>query len=283
MPRYELPHSFKSCLSVERVKEMKRVWQAWDSRGRMHKTRVQNRIIQHFKPGASTAHPLTVKYRLGKICDLGLLKGKWLDCGCADGGYTVAMVDLGAERAVGVDALEERIVQARARVHPAVEFMHAFAESLPFEDASFDGILLNEVLEHVTDEVQTLREMHRVLRPGGYLVVMSPNRWVPFEGHGMHIGQHRLGFPPPLLPWLPGSISQRFMYARNYWPHELRDMICNAGFVIRTASFVWPTFEEFPWLPYPVIRQYRKLVPVLEKMPFICRFGVSNFILAQRQ
>lgn len=264
---------------------MKQMWQATTSEDRAHQTMVRNRIIQHFEPGSSTAVPLNVTYRLGKILDLGLLKGEWLDCGCADGGYTVAMVDLGAERAVGVDALEERIAQAREReqARPAARFLHAPAEALPFTESSFDGVLLNEVLEHVTDEVQTLREIHRVLRPGGHLVVMSPNRWFPFEGHGMHIGQHQVGFPVPLLPWLPSKIGQRFMHARNYWPHELRDLVCNEGFVIYTVGFVWPVFEVYPWLPYPVIRRYRKLVPVLEKIPFIRCFGVSIFIVAQKQ
>src|SRR2546427_8577649 len=122
---------------------MKQVLQARASGYRARQTRVRNRIIQHFDPGSSTAAPLNVTYRLGKLRDLGLLKGEWLDCGCADGGYTVAMVDLGAERAIGVDALEERIVQARERAHPAVKFLHAPAEALPFTAASFDGILLN--------------------------------------------------------------------------------------------------------------------------------------------
>src|SRR2546426_3986474 len=157
---------------------MKQVWQG--------EAREKNRIIQHFQPGYSTAVPLNVSYRLGKIRDLGLLKGEWLDCGCADGGYTVAMADLGAKSAVGVDAIEERIEQARdrERTHSNVRFQLASAEALPFTEASFDGVLINEVLEHVVDEVQTLREIHRVLRPGGHLIVISPNRWFPFEGHG---------------------------------------------------------------------------------------------------
>src|SRR6266567_4812943 len=244
---------------------MKQISQASISRDRAHQTRVRNRIIQHFDPGSSTSVPSNVTYRLGKLRDLGLLKGEWLDCGCADGGYTVAMVDLGAERAIGVDALEERIVQAREReqARPAARFLHAPAEALPFTESSFDGVLLNEVLEHVTDEVQTLREIHRVLRPGGHLVVMSPNRWFPFEGHGMHIGQHQVGFPVPLLPWLPSKISQRFLYARNYWPYELWNMIREEDFIMCNTGYVWPIFEVFPWLPSSVIRRYRKLVPML--------------------
>jgi SAM-dependent methyltransferase len=253
-------------------------------KNRAYPIRERKRIIQHFEPGAPTDVPSNVTYRLGKIHDLGLLKGEWLDCGCADGGYAVAMLDLGAEKVIGVDAVEKRIMQARNReqFHPAVKFLYASAEELPFVDAFFDGVLLNEVLEHVTDEVKALREIYRILRPGGYLVIMSPNRWFPFEGHGMHIGQHRVRFPIPLLPWLPSRISERFMCARNYWPHELRNTVCNEGFVIRTLDFVLPVFEVFPWLPHPIIRLYRKLIPVIEKIPLVRCFGVSIFIVAQK-
>jgi len=255
-----------------------------NSKNRKNQIKSKDRVIRDFDPGAATAVPSNVTYRLGKLRDLGLLKGEWLDCGCAYGGYTIAMVDLGVERAVGVDVVEKRILQARERErdNAAVSFLHVSSNTLPFAEASFDGVFLNEVLEHVTDEMQMLREIHRVLRPGGHLVVMSPNRWFPFEGHGMHIGRYRVEVPVPLLPWLPSVISKHFMLARNYWPHELRNMICDEGFAIRTAGFVWPVFEVFPWLPRPIIHQYRNIIPILEKLPLIRRFGVSVFLVAQK-
>lgn|GEM_PF-406876 len=242
------------------------------------------RLIQPFKPGASTAGPSNVSYRLGKIAQLGIVAGRWLDCGCADGGYTVALAELGATQVVGIDILQERIALARerARAHPAVTFLHVAPGVLPFAPATFDGILLNEVLEHVTDEVQMLQELHRLLRPGGYLVVMSPNRWFPFEGHGMRIGHNMINIPIPLLPWIPAIIARHFMRARNYWPHELRELIRSTGFTIHSTGFVFPVFEVYPWLPAPVIRHYRRLVPILERTPVIRRFGVSNFIVARK-
>jgi SAM-dependent methyltransferase len=246
--------------------------------------RTRSRIIEHFEPGSSTAVPTNVSYRLGKIRKLGLLEGEWLDCGCADGGYTVALAELGAKRAVGVDAQEERIVHAceRTRNRASIAFLCASADDLPFPDASFDGAFLNEVLEHVTDEVQVLREIHRVLRPGGHLVVMSPNRWFPFEGHGMHIGRYKVPFPIPLLPWIPTAIAQKFMEARNYWPYELIQLIRGQGFDICTRGFVWPVFEVYPWLPRSIISRYRDLVPALEGIPFIRCFGVSIYAVARR-
>jgi hypothetical protein len=120
---------------------------------------------------------------------------------------------------------------------------------------------MNEVLEHVEDELQSLAEIRRVLKPGGYLVCMSPNRWFPFEGHGARIGKWSLPFPVPLLPWVPQSISLKWMCARNWWPHELRDIIARAGFVVERVDFVLPVLDKYPVLPAGLIRLYRKSIP----------------------
>lgn len=241
-------------------------------------------------PGSSTAIGSNVAYRLGKLQDLGLLHGVWLDCGCADGGYTEALVAWGAERAIGVDPEQSRIDAAiarkkangehSARAQDAVEY-HCCTDDFPLPDASVDAALLNEVLEHVVDEAATLREIRRVLKPGGHLVVMSPNRWFPFEGHGMRLFNRDFGFPIPLLPWLPSSWSARAMAARNYWPHELRDIVASAGFEIRKVDYVLPVFELYQWLPASVISAYRQMMPQIEKTP-LRKFGVSTLIVATR-
>ena len=242
------------------------------------------RAIADFEPGASTAVPSNVAYRLGKIRELGILRGDWLDCGCADGGYTAHLVELGAESATGVDPDGDRIGLARERT-PAgasVRFVEGTAEALPFAEDCFDGVLLNEVLEHVRDERRALREIRRVLRPGGYLVIMSPNRWFPFEGHGMRVGGWKFDSPVPLLPWMPTAVSRHFTRARNYWSNELCDLVRTVGLSVRVAGYAFPVFEVYPWLPAPVIRRYRTLVPVLERLPVVRRFGVSNFVVAQK-
>ncbi len=46
---------------------------------------------------------------------------------------------------------------------------------LPFPDAAFDGVILCDVIEHLPDHVRALRELARVIRPGGYSFILSPN------------------------------------------------------------------------------------------------------------
>ncbi|MEH6719132.1 MAG: class I SAM-dependent methyltransferase [Aurantimonas endophytica] len=241
-------------------------------------------------PGGSTAMEVNLNYRLGKLKKMGLLRGVWLDCGCADGGYTEALVAWGAARAIGVDPEQSRIDQANLRKQeneatsgrrPGLTEYHCSTDNFPLSDASVDAALMNEVLEHVSDETATLREIRRVLRPGGHIVVISPNRWFPFEGHGMQFLGRDFGFPVPVLPWLPSAWSSRVMAARNYWPHELRDVVAAAGFEIELVDYVLPVFEYYRWLPKSAISAYRRMMPLIEKTP-LRKFGVSTLVLARR-
>jgi SAM-dependent methyltransferase len=243
------------------------------------------RSRRQLHPGESTAVPSNVAYRLSKLEERGVIAGRWLDCGCADGGYSIGLAERGAARVTGVDVMPERIDEARKRASGSanLDFGVYESERLPFGDATFDGVLLNEVLEHVVDEKQTLAEIFRVLKPGGHLALFSPNRWFPFEGHGVAIRGRSFKFPVPWIPWLPEALTRPYLLARNYWPGDLRRLVKAAGFGIDEQSSVFPVLEVYPWLPKAAIPTFRRLVPFLERVPVIRWFGVSNFILARRK
>lgn len=238
----------------------------------------------YLEPGGSTAYSENLRYRLSKLAKQGMLYGRWLDCGCASGDYTRALAQWGVDQAVGVELDPVRLLEATTddKTAPNVLYGCASAESLPFEDSSFDGVLLNEVLEHVRDEDATLREIWRVLRKRGYLVLMSPNRYFPFEGHGMRLRGFSVPFPVPLLPWMPIKLGLKVMTARNYWPGELCDLVRRANFEILRTSSILPVMEAYVWLPSRAIRWYRRMMPTIERTPFLRRFGVSTLIVARR-
>jgi ubiquinone/menaquinone biosynthesis C-methylase UbiE len=239
---------------------------------------------RHIERGIATAVGRNVAYRLGKVAAHAPISGRWLDCGCADGGYTGALRAAGAATVAGTDVEAERIARARERWQgdAALEFTQAPAEALPFPDESFDGVFFNEVLEHVDDEAQSLAEIRRVLKPGGTLAVLVPNRYFPFEGHGLRLGSRRLNVPVPLVPWLPGSLSRHVMRARNYWPSEIRELVRSNGFEIVAAESVFPIFEVFPWLPARVYRWYVRNLPRIERLPILRRFGVSTLVVGRK-
>jgi SAM-dependent methyltransferase len=228
-------------------------------------------------PGRNTATPANVAYRVGRIAPY--LSGRWLDFGCAEGGYTAALLSNGAGSVVGVDVEEDRINEALARRIPSGAFLTFDGSRLAFADGSFDGAFVNEVLEHVADEHDSLAEIRRVLRPGGYLILISPNRWFPIEGHAISMGRVRFG-PVPLIPWLPERLTREWTEARNYWPRQLIRHARRAGFAVREVGFIWPVFEQYPWLPKAAIATYRRRLTQLDDVPGLRRFGISTLVVA---
>jgi dolichol-phosphate mannosyltransferase len=94
-------------------------------------------------------------------------QGDVLDVGC---GTSRIVVDLPA--AVGLDIAYRKLRWLR-RLHPRV--IQATCTTLPFPDGSFDAVINSEVIEHVADDAGILREMHRILRPGGTLILGTPD------------------------------------------------------------------------------------------------------------
>lgn len=104
-----------------------------------------------------------------------------LDVGCA-WGYLLKKASRQASLALGIDLDEDSLRAARdgsggprRRDRPCIELAVADGQRLPFADASFDRIICTETLEHVADPQQALRELSRVLRPGGRLAISVPH------------------------------------------------------------------------------------------------------------
>jgi SAM-dependent methyltransferase len=93
-----------------------------------------------------------------------------VDVGCGPGALTGELVGrLGASSVAAVDPSESFVAAARDR-HPGVDVRLAPAESLPFSDGSFDVALAQLVVHFMSDPVGGIREMARVVRPGGTVV-----------------------------------------------------------------------------------------------------------------
>lgn len=100
----------------------------------------------------------------------------------------------------GFDIELERIMEAQDEIPHALV---AAAENLPYISNYFDTIISNEVIEHVLNDREAIKEMVRVLKPGGRMVIFLPNRWYPVETHGHYWkGEYHFG-NTPLINYLP--------------------------------------------------------------------------------
>jgi ubiquinone/menaquinone biosynthesis C-methylase UbiE len=97
----------------------------------------------------------------------GIEAGTALDVGCGPGALTSVLADrLGAASVCAVDPSESFVAAARER-NPGVDVRRASAEALPFADDAFDAALAELVVHFMSDPVEGLTEMRRVVRPGG--------------------------------------------------------------------------------------------------------------------
>jgi SAM-dependent methyltransferase len=229
--------------------------------------------------GGDTATPLNLSKRLAYIAaHIERVAGsRFVDCGCGGGEYVASLIESAKLRAAASGRAGARLARG--------DIQH-----LPLPTSVFDLALVNEVLEHVPDDLEGLREVHRVLRPGGHVVVFSPNRLYPFETHGVFLkrSERRLSHATPFVPWVPLALGRHvFRYwARNYWPWELRRLVRKAGFEIVSTGYVWQTFENIsghqPGWMRRLSRVLRGLSGALERVPGVRAFGVSQALVARR-
>ncbi|MBI4144316.1 class I SAM-dependent methyltransferase [Candidatus Woesearchaeota archaeon] len=103
-----------------------------------------------------------------------LPKGKVLDLGCNDGGFTFFLNNNGFS-ATGFDL--PGVVMKAKRNFPKVRFVGGSAEKkLPFRNNSFDAIIASEIIEHVRKDYMFVSECHRLLKDNGILILSTPNR-----------------------------------------------------------------------------------------------------------
>lgn len=132
-----------------------------------------------------------------------------LEAGSGEG-YGADMIAGVAARVIGLDYDASAVAHVRAR-YPRVEMIEGNLAELPLEDAAVDVVVNFQVIEHLWDQGQFLRECLRVLRPGGQLLISTPNR-ITFSP----------GRDTPLNPF----------HTRELNAAELTELLVEAGFTV---------------------------------------------------
>ncbi len=98
-----------------------------------------------------------------------------LDIGGGTGRTASALIQNGFE--VTVLDRNENIMRFGREIHSSLIFIKGDAYRLPFKSGIFDEVLLEEIVEHFDDQEKAIEEVHRVLRPGGRVILSTPNKY----------------------------------------------------------------------------------------------------------
>lgn len=173
---------------------------------------------------------------------------KFLEIGCGLGYFSNKAFKMGA-KVTGVD-IGPNLVAINKKLTPKGNFLVASASKLPFKDNSFDIVLSTEVIEHVDNQDKAIKEMFRVLKGSGTLVITTPNRIFK-----------------PLFDFLSFIRVRPYHGNENwYYPWDLKRKLQKYGLIVEESYFnfflinkFFNYFENFKYLKYLMINQGYKI------------------------
>lgn len=177
--------------------------------------------------------------------------GGWAaDIGAAAGGNTGVLESLGW-RPLALEYSETGAALARSR---RLLVSRADAHALPLQDASVSVVTALDVLEHLADDGRAAREIRRVLRPDGLLVVAVPADPALWSAHDDAVG-----------------------HLRRYTRESLRDVLAGAGFEIERL-WSWNVLLR----PLAVLRRRKSSGSDLGKVPAVLNAGLRAVVALER-
>ena len=205
---------------------------------------------------------------LGKVFENGVGLGAYLSHFSED-----------AQQAIGLDVEHERTIKAHERVQ---QLVCGVGEYLPFPNNYFDLIFSNEVIEHVNDDYQVVREMIRTLKPGGRMVIFCPNRGYPFETHGIvWRGKYKFG-NIPFVNYLPRPLRDKLApHVQVYTRRDLQKRFEGLPVKFLQRSTIFGAYDNIIARSPKIGNILRKILQFLEKTPFQV-FGLSHFWVVEK-
>ena len=212
------------------------------------------------------------------------IKGKVLENGCGVGMYVEHLAPFAGE-VTGLEYDRQRADQAQLSTEllPNSHIVCAAGEGLPFADQTFDVILSHEVLEHVQDDLMAVDEMVRALKPGGRLVLFVPNRWYPFETHGIYWrGRYHFG-NIPMVNYLPRSLRDRLApHVEVYTKKDLGRLFDGLGVRFVTQTVLFGAYDNVI-VRWPRLgNTLRGTLQWMEKTPLRI-LGLSHFWVVEKE
>lgn len=131
-----------------------------------------------------------------------------------------------------------------------LDHFDAEKDPYPYDSESFDTVLCCELIEHLfSDPMYMMSEVNRILKPGGHLVLTTPNA-VSYRAVSAILGSYHPGFFTNYLKPDPDGLTDA-RHNREYAPGEIQHLLANAGFeiaLLETGPFRDEPHPEFAWV-----------------------------------
>jgi len=195
-----------------------------------------------------------------------------VDLGCGNGNQTSDIMKLvSAKEVYGIDINQINLAEAEKKGVTGIR-SDLSTDKLPFEDNYFDLVILSEVIEHLLNPDNVLKESYRVLKSNGYFIVTSPNlsSW-------MNRIYLLLGYQPPDVevstkirvgnPWRIGPLSG---HIRPFTAQAMKELLSYHGFIVKHIQGLHHEKGSLPYLLYLVDIGFSKRYSLAHWNIFLC-------------
>lgn len=206
------------------------------------------------------------------------VQGRILENGCGVGMYVEHLSPFGGQ-VMGLEYDFERAAEAHVN---SPHIFNAAGESIPAPSGTFDLILSHEVIEHVQDDRAAIREMVRVLRPGGRITLFCPNRGYPFETHGIYWnGKYSFG-NKLFVNYLPRTLRDKLApHVRVYSTNDLQKLFEGLPVKFVERTIIFGAYDNIIARFGPLGKFLRGILQFLESTPLKI-FGLSHFWVIEK-
>lgn len=206
------------------------------------------------------------------------IKGMILENGCGVGMYVEHLSPIGGT-VIGLEYDFERTVEAHTN---SPHILNAAGENIPLPSSTFELILSHEVIEHVQDDRAAVREMIRVLKPGGRAVIFCPNRGYPYETHGIYWKGKYLFGNKLFVNYLPRALRDKLApHVRVYSTRDMQKLFDDVPVKFIERTIIFGAYDNLIARFGPFGKVLRGILQFLEITPLKI-FGLSHFWVIEK-
>ncbi len=210
-----------------------------------------------------------------------LIKGNVLEVGCGEG-YGIAILAPKAEEYVAIDKFQTSLDQYEHQF-PHLSFTQTSVPPLKYPDNHFDYIVSFQVIEHIEEDVRLIEEMSRVLKPGGVMVMTTPNIKMSLTRNPWHIREYTVQELTNILRKYFSDVNMKGVYGNkkvmDYYDKNKASVEKFTRFDVFNLQYRLPRFVL--QIPYDILNRVNRRMLMNNNTGLVHDISVDDYFTRQ--
>ncbi|OWY22756.1 class I SAM-dependent methyltransferase [Sphingobacteriales bacterium UPWRP_1] len=209
-----------------------------------------------------------------------LIGGSVLEVGCGEG-YGIAILAPHATRYMAIDKYQTHL-PAQATNLPHVSFKQLSVPPLPFDDNSFDAAVSFQVIEHIENDRMFVKEIYRVLKPGGLLVLSTPNISMSLTRNPWHVREYTPQQLQNLLSTFFEQVDMQGVFGNDkvmeYYQKNKASVKRFTRFDVFNLQYRLP--RQLLQIPYDILNRLNRRLLLKSNQPLVSNIDQKDYHIA---